>query len=122
MRSKFCYILAKAEKPISGLSAKKLRCFIIDILNLQKNAPPALKNNGAKIISLTNYGKSPIVKQSDCILPTASDETQYSILDLSSRIAQLAIVDALYYYVLCQNPHTHDSIKSTEKALHSKKY
>lgn len=80
------------------------------------------RKNGAKTISITNHGKSPIVKQSDCVLSTASDETQYSILGLNSRIAQLAIVDALYYYVLCQNPDTHVSIKSTEKALQTKKY
>lgn len=80
------------------------------------------KNSGAKTISITNHGKSPIVKQSDCVLTTSSNETQYSILGLNSRIAQLAIVDALYYYVLCQSPDTHDSIKSTEKALQTKKY
>lgn len=80
------------------------------------------KKNDAKTISITNHGKSPIIKQSDCVLSTASDETQYSILGLNSRIAQLAIVDALYYYVLCQNSDTHTAIKSTEKALQTKKY
>ena len=80
------------------------------------------KKNGAKTISITNRGKSPIIKQSDFVLSTASDETQYSILGLNSRIAQLAIVDALYSFVLCQNPGTHTAIKSTEKALQTKKY
>ncbi len=80
------------------------------------------RNHGAKTIAITNHGKSPIVKQSDCVLSTASDETQYSILGLNSRIAQLAIVDALYSYVLCRNPRTHDSIKVTEKSLQTKKY
>lgn len=80
------------------------------------------RNNGAKTISITNHGKSPIIKQSDLVLSTASDEIQYSILGLNSRIAQLAIVDALYSFVLCQNPGTHTAIKSTEKALQTKKY
>lgn len=57
------------------------------------------RNNGAKIISLTSLGKSPLTKLSDVSLFTASDETKFRILALSSRIAELTIIDTLYTYI-----------------------
>jgi len=78
---------------------------------------------GAVTIALTNYGKSPILKVSDIVLQTVSDETKYSILALNSRIAQLAIVDALYFYIVFRKGEAATSaIESTEKALLGKKY
>lgn len=73
-------------------------------------------------ISITNNGKSPIVNQSDIVLYTASNETKYSILGLNSRIAQLAIINALYYYISCQDEKTSDAIKITEESLQNKKF
>lgn len=63
----------------------------IDIVDAMKLA----RNSGANTICITNYGSSPIVKQSDIVLYTAAEETKYSILALSSRIAQLAIIDCI---------------------------
>ena len=81
------------------------------------------KERGAATICLTNYGKSPILKVSDIVLQTVADETQYSILALNSRIAQLAIVDALYSYIVFKKgAEATDAIAATEKALLSKKY
>ncbi len=81
------------------------------------------KERGATTIALTNYGKSPIIKVSDIVLQTVSDETQHSILALNSRIAQLAIVDALYFYIVFRRGEAAtSSIELTEKALLSKKY
>lgn len=81
------------------------------------------KERGATTICLTNYGKSPIIKVSDIVLQTYSDETRYSILALNSRIAQLAIVDALYFYiVLRKGDEATTAIAATERALLSKKY
>ena len=81
------------------------------------------KERGATTICLTNYGKSPILKYSDVVLQTISDETQYSILALNSRIAQLAIVDALYFYIVFNKGEAATAaIAATEKALLSKKY
>ena len=90
-----------------------------DIVEALKTA----KAHGATTICLTNNGKSPILKQSDIVLSTASDETQYSILGLNSRIAQLAIIDALYFYIVCnRSEEALESIKETEHSLLSKKY
>ncbi|MDY3030283.1 MAG: MurR/RpiR family transcriptional regulator [Clostridia bacterium] len=82
----------------------------------------AARENGAKTIAVTNTGKSPILKYSDCVLATASGEIQYSILGLNSRIAQLAIINALYYYVVCRSDSARSSIQSTEMSLRTKKY
>lgn len=81
------------------------------------------KEHGAKTIAITNIGKSPIDKYADLVLHTSSSETAYSILALNSRIAQLAIVDTLYYYVVYNlSDKALESIKETERSLMSKKY
>ena len=81
------------------------------------------KAHGATTICITNKGKSPVTKTSDIILETSAEETKYSILGLSSRIAQLSIIDSLYYYIVCNNSETAlESIKETERSLLSKKY
>lgn len=79
--------------------------------------------SGAATICITNLGKSPITKESDVALYTASEETKHNILGLHSRIAQLAIIDALYVYaVLNGGGKTAAAIQKTEKALRGKKY
>lgn len=81
------------------------------------------RENGAATISVTNIGKSPIKKQSDIILNTASSETEYTILGLNSRIAALAIVDTLYCYIVVRGgDKTQQAIEKTESALKDKKY
>ena len=89
---------------------------IVDALKIAKQA-------GATTIAITNAGKSPIQKQSDITLFTASDETKHSILALNSRIAQLSIINAIYFYIVYNKSETAlDSIKETEQSLMSKKY
>lgn len=91
----------------------------IDIVEALKIA----KQNKASVICITSKGKSPVTKTADIILQTDADETKYSILALNSRIAQLAIIDALYTYIIMR--HDTESLKAieaTEKALLSKKY
>ena len=79
------------------------------------------RDNGATTVSLTNKGKSPIDKVSDIILHTVSDETNYRTLGLSSRIAQLAIIDTLYSHIVCHLSTAKEHISKTEFALHQKK-
>ena len=78
--------------------------------------------NGATTVSLTNAGTSPIYKVSNYVLNTVSDETNYTILGLNSRIAQLAIIDAVYSYLVCHLPKAQNAIHETEEALQPKKY
>lgn len=77
---------------------------------------------GAKTISISNYGKNPIDKYSDICLHTASDETQFRNLGLSSRIAQLAIIDTMYLYIAMRRDKSAlAAINKVESALQTKK-
>ncbi len=81
------------------------------------------RDHGATTIAITNSGKSPILKQSDIVLATTSEETKYNILALNSRIAQLAIIDTLYFYIVyTRSDDALESIKETEYSLLTKKY
>ena len=81
------------------------------------------KEHNATTIAITNSGKSPILRQSDIVLSTASEETQYNILALNSRIAQLAIIDTLYFYIVYnRSKDALRSIQETEHSLLTKKY
>jgi len=81
------------------------------------------KEHNATTIAITNSGKSPILRQSDIVLSTASEETQYNILALNSRIAQLAIIDTLYFYIVYNHSkNALMSIQETERSLLTKKY
>lgn len=89
-----------------------------DIVDALKTA----RERGAKTLSITNKGKSPIVKVSDITLFTASDETQYSILGLNSRISQLAIISSIYYYVVNHKSVSAEAVEMTERSLQNKKF
>ncbi len=81
------------------------------------------KENGAATIAITNAGKSPILKHSDIVLYTSSDELKYNILGLNSRVSQLAIINTLYCYILFKmGGDAENATKNTEKALMNKKY
>ena len=91
----------------------------IDIVNALAYA----HKNGATTISITNRGRSPIVKYSDYVLHTNADETKYTILAMSSRIAQLAIIDTLYTHIVLHGGETvAKAVQNTESALENKKY
>ena len=79
------------------------------------------QKNGATTIALTSQIKSSLSKISDIVLCTVSDETNYRILGLSSRIAGLTIIDALYSYLVCNLDNAEEHIDKTELALREKK-
>lgn len=89
---------------------------VVEALKLSKDA-------GAATICITNFGKSPIIKHSDLALFTASEETKYTILAMNSRIAQLAIIDSIYIYIVFhKSEEAIKAIQDTERALQSKKF
>ena len=53
-------------------------------------------HNGVTVISVTGVGRSPLSELADIRLETASQEAQYHILALASRIAQYALIDSIY--------------------------
>ncbi|MBQ7759231.1 MurR/RpiR family transcriptional regulator [Anaerotignum sp.] len=80
------------------------------------------KSNGATTISLTSIGSSPLSKTTDIQLYTASKETQYRIVALSSRIAQEVIIDTLYTLIAIRDKKYVDGFHKIEKAIQRKKY
>ncbi|MDN3449668.1 MurR/RpiR family transcriptional regulator [Planococcus sp. APC 3906] len=62
---------------------------VLDILRV-------LKEKDVTIICVTNFAKSPLSKDADIALYTISEETDFRSEALSSRIAQLSLIDALY--------------------------
>ena len=54
------------------------------------------KKAKAKIIALTGTQKSPLSSCADVQIYTLSDETKHSIASVSSRLAQLAVIDVLH--------------------------
>jgi DNA-binding MurR/RpiR family transcriptional regulator len=54
------------------------------------------KGRGATTIAITNFAGSPIAEQADLLLTTAARETTFRSGAMSSRIAQLALVDCLF--------------------------
>lgn len=80
------------------------------------------KDNGATLVTLTNIGTSPLSNMGDINLHTASKETMYRIVALSSRIAQIAIIDSIYTMIAVRRHSVVKEIRSTEKALEKKKY
>ncbi|CAG9621464.1 MurR/RpiR family transcriptional regulator [Sutcliffiella rhizosphaerae] len=59
-----------------------------------------VKENGVQTIGITNFAKSPLSQGVDTPLYTVSEETDYRSEALASRIAQLAMIDAIYVNVL----------------------
>jgi len=60
------------------------------------------KLNGATIIGITQFGKTPLSEKSDILLFTISLETEFRSEALASRLAQLSIIDALFVNVSIQ--------------------
>ena len=54
------------------------------------------KDGGATIIGISNYLKSPVDKHSDIFFCTSFAENRVKVAALSSRIAQMCLLDALY--------------------------
>lgn len=81
------------------------------------------KENGATVISITNNGISPVSKLADIRLYTYSQETKYRTYAISSRMAELTIIDTLYTGVsLCLGDKAIQNFEALEKALVVKKY
>lgn len=78
------------------------------------------KNNGATVISLSSMGKSPLTELADISLYTAANETRYRIVAISSRIAELTIIDTLYSYMAFRTRKAENLI--IEKAIEDQMY
>jgi DNA-binding MurR/RpiR family transcriptional regulator len=82
----------------------------------------AARLGGATTIALTNFGRSPLTRVAEIRLFTASQETRFRSEPLVSRLAQMAVVDALFVAVALQNPAAAvRHMRTVEEALVDKK-
>lgn len=80
------------------------------------------KEAGAKTIGITSYGKSPLVRLADICLYTTSRETVFRTEALSSRLAQLSLIDLLYVAVsLRRQEQTITNIQHIREAISLKR-
>jgi len=88
------------------------------------DAADIAKQNGATVICMSNIGRSPLGDLADIRLDTASKETAYHIVALSSRISQYTIINSIYSALAVRRyQQVSDSKQSViEKALAAKKY
>ena len=87
------------------------------------SAASLAKKRGATLICMTGIGRSPLSDLADIRLDTASKETSYHIVALSSRISQYTIIDSLYSALAIMRHRQEDPRQDTiEQALSEKKY
>ncbi|WP_313527529.1 MurR/RpiR family transcriptional regulator [Anaerotignum sp.] len=81
------------------------------------------KESGAKTVALVAQGKTPISKIADIVLYTGTEETVFKSESLSTRIAQLTIIDTLVSIVSFKDYNSaYQAIQLTRKATSSNKY
>lgn len=83
------------------------------LMNCMKNA----KENGAATIGLVAQGKSPLSKLVDTPLYCASEVTMFQSESVSTRIAQLAMIDSIVAIVAFKDyEESYNAIQKTRKA------
>ncbi|MGH4016140.1 MAG: MurR/RpiR family transcriptional regulator [Pseudonocardiaceae bacterium] len=76
------------------------------------------RHRGATTVALTNFPRSPITEWADHVLTTAARETTFRSGAMSSRIAQLTIVDCLFIGVAQQHIDTvREALQWTREAV-----
>ena len=104
---------AKKKDLVFAISHSGSSKAVVDNTNLAKS-------NGATVISLSSTGKSPLTELADISLFTSANETRYRIVAISSRIAELTIIDTLYSYMAFRSKNS-DNLK-IEKAIENQMY
>lgn len=88
-----------------------------------KEALEFAKSLGSTCISITSHGVSPVSQIADIRLHTHAQEVRYRAYAISSRLAELAIIDTLYTgLALIRGETAIRNFELLEKALTVKKY
>jgi DNA-binding MurR/RpiR family transcriptional regulator len=78
---------------------------------------------GARTVCITNFGKSPIQAFADVVLFTMARETNFTTEAMTSRLAQLAIIDVLIACLaLTDYDRAVDVVRRTYQVLSLKRY
>jgi DNA-binding MurR/RpiR family transcriptional regulator len=87
------------------------------------DALTAARKSGASTIAITNFSPSPITRASDVVLLTASPESPLGGEVLTSRIAQLCVLDVLSVALaVTLGDGCLDLIRKTSEAVKKKRY
>jgi len=87
------------------------------------DALSAARKSGASTIAITNFSPSPITRASDVVLLTASPESPLGGEVLTSRIAQLCVLDVLSVALaVTLGDGCLDLIRKTSEAVKKKRY
>jgi DNA-binding MurR/RpiR family transcriptional regulator len=78
--------------------------------------------NGARTVAITNFPRSPIAAAADLVLLTAARETAFRSGAMTSRIAQLTVVDCLFVVLAQQDlPASREALERTYEAAQAKR-
>jgi RpiR family transcriptional regulator, carbohydrate utilization regulator len=78
---------------------------------------------GARTIGITRLGKSPLARYCEVVLHTIANETRYRPEAVSSRVAQLAIIDTLVScYALANSRRSVDRLELSARVLAEKRF
>lgn len=81
------------------------------------------KNNRASTIAIVSREKTPLAKISNLVIKTASEVTMFQSESVSSRIAQLAIIDSLIAIVAFKDyENSYSAIQNTRRATSENKF
>lgn len=81
------------------------------------------KANGATIIGITSYLRSPLSQASDILLSGMAREINYRSEAMSSRLIHLAIVDVLYVGAMLRQPdRITDNMQKIRQAIAKKRF
>jgi DNA-binding MurR/RpiR family transcriptional regulator len=80
------------------------------------------KRRGAVTVALTNFPKSPIAKAADLVLTTAARETTFRSGAMSSRLAQLTVIDCVFVGVAQRTyEETRQALDATYEAVRGRR-
>jgi DNA-binding MurR/RpiR family transcriptional regulator len=106
----------KPQDVAIGISHSGSTKDVVDTLSAARKA-------GAATIAITNFSPSPITRLADVVLLTASPETPLGGEVLTSRIAQLCVIDVLSVTVaVALGEDCLEMIKKTAEAVRKKRY
>lgn len=81
------------------------------------------RDAGATTICLTNYGRSPLLSHASIVLHTMAKETRFRTEAMTSRIAQLAVIDSLIACVaLLDHDRSVETLRKTFDVLSAKRF
>ena len=90
----------------------------VDTIDVLREA----RSHGALTVAVTNFPWSPITEVADLVLLTAARETAFRTGAMTSRIAQLTVVDCLFVTLAQQDlPGTRVALKRTFAAAQAKR-